>query len=332
MTDSVITIDIPDDLDAAPAGEPTETSTEPNEEATVAEIPAGLAASRPGPGRPRKAAGVAVSRTGTNGKAPAKASAKAAVQKGKPALQKKTAGKDTKVKGAAEGTTLTANQAKAVEKITKLLSAVNDAEAKKSTYMWDVAEQIHLLLTPADAKSTPVKQKDLARHIGVDPTNISIWAKNWRLFGDPKNRVTVNGVEASFNDHVERARMLNDDGSPADKDLYDRIEQAVEENGTSFAVAKRTVRQGPSTASIDVAGARDRVGQFASKLNELAGPTPNDEAITMALFAMQDAAKAASDIIGRRIGNGDTFTVANKQFMDGFEAQIGSLVDQIRKH
>lgn len=325
MSDTVVAIDFPEDLTAGPIEAPV------TEEAPVAaEIPTDIAAARPGPGRPRKAA-VAVSRTGTNGKAPAKPKAtKPAITKGKPAVTKRTAGKDIATKGAAEGTTLTSTQQKAVEKITKLLTATSDLEVKRSSYMWEVSEQIHGLLAPTDSKIVPVKQKDLARIIGVDPTNISIWAKTWRNFGDPKNRVVIKGAEVSFNDHVERARMLDDNGNPAQKDLYEAIEKEAAETGNSFAVAKRSVRQGPSPSSLDIGGARDRVNQFAGKINELAGPTPNDEAMTMTLFALQDVLAVAGDIVARRIANGETFTSANKQFIDGYEAAVGSLVDQIR--
>lgn len=294
------------------------------------EIPDTLAAPRPGPGRPRKA-GVAVA----TGKAKAaKAPAKPAIAKGKPAVSsgtKRTAGKDVTVKGAAEGTTLTAAQQKQVDKITKLLAATQDLEVKRSGYMWDVSEAIATLLTPTDANAVPVKQKDLARHIGVDPTNISIWAKTWRFYGDTKNRVTVKGVEASFNDHVERARMLNDDGVPANQELYSAIEKAVEEEGTSFAVAKRSVRQGPSPSSLDIQGARDRVNQMAAKINELAGPNPSGQDVFVALSAMQDVSMVVGDVINRVTGAGGTFTEAAKQFMDGYEGMISQFVDKVRK-
>ncbi len=319
-----IMIDLPTIGDeAAPEAAP--------QDAALPEEAAAALKNRPRSGRPRNSSKVAVPK----GKATAvKAPAKPKVAAGKAAVssRKRTAGKDVKVTGAATGTTLTKAQQAKVDKLVKRLHEVEALEDKRSSFMWEAAEITHDLLAPSDADGVPMKQKELAKLIGVHPTNVSIWAKTFKIYGDPANRVKPKGVEASFNDHVERARMLNDDGTPANPELYRAIEKQVEaeEGGVSFAVAKRQVRTGPTPAQLDMEGARDRVSQFSTKLNELAGPTPSSQDIFVALAAFQDLTDAVAAIIDRAAAAGGGFTDAHKQLMDNFEARTSEMADKVR--
>lgn len=112
--------------------------------------------------------------------------------------------------------------------------------------MWEVAEIVGTLL--ADDHGPSGRQVALA--LRSDPSTVSSWAKTWRLFGpDSKRLKNSSGAPHSFNDTLERAKLWDEQtGQPKDPDKYRRIQEIAEQEGVSFAVAKRKANNDPSFA------------------------------------------------------------------------------------
>jgi hypothetical protein len=265
--------------------------------------------------RKLKVAGKSTAKTAGKAKAAAKTGAKAPANK-------RLGSRNAPVKGAGEGATLTPFQRRTLDEIRTTVAQIEGLKKRESDAMWKVAKAVAGLLE-GDDKNAPMTGMEVTQALGYDSsTLISVWAKTWRLYGDPDKRVQIAGKEISFNDHTERARISQANGEVKDKykDLVAAADDLAKEKETSFSTALREVkgraggRAGGSTR-MTVSEAADRIKGLAATFGHFDdNETPREPDVLKALDAFEGVVTGVAALV-------EVMEAAQLGFTDAAKAQ-----------